>query len=119
VLSLKSPNKDSPEEFEMQDIQDHNMVEKPESGGDESQSQPDAGAPKACSLKSCSLTSPKSLSFLLPFIGVMLLDYFAVGPFCGGSVCHTCVWTKSALAGLAGIVGLWVYSRVAKGKKTA
>jgi hypothetical protein len=92
---------------------------KPEGPGEQKAPAPDAAQGQACSLKACPFSSPKTLAFLLPFIAVMLLDYFAVGPFCSGSVCHSCLVTKTALASLAGFIGLLLYNRFAKRKKAA
>jgi|SRR6516162_7276603 len=72
-----------------------------------SRPQPPEG--KTCSVSSCVFLRPAILAFLLPVIGILLLDYLALPPFCNGAVCHTCMITKTVLACLAGFIGLLAY----------
>lgn len=62
----------------------------------------------SCSTGSCLLSNPKTLSFIVPFLGVLALEQWAASSStCVNSVvCQMCIVSKTALAVLAGFIGL-------------
>lgn len=62
----------------------------------------------SCSTGSCLLSNPRTLSFIVPFLAVLALEQWAASSnTCMNSVvCQMCIVSKTALAVVAGFIGL-------------
>lgn len=62
----------------------------------------------SCSKGTCLLSSPRELSFVVPFLAVLALEQWAASSntCVNAVVCQMCIVSKTALSVVAGLIGL-------------